>query len=259
MPVEYIGFLLKPVGFFDRNPAVALDMETGSPGLRGAGRALAVFRAVSDRATDGSVDDEVFDLSCSTARPTHVRRSATWPATRDASPGPSCGWHGAPGWPPGHAEAAITALRALGLRGCAGSVGPSPAPPHGCEARGPAARGHTRRDDPARAFAPAAGTEARAVLNGLVGDLLADQGSSLAVPLTFHDESGEEPPSIGRPKRPCRTPASARRVRARPHVVGLGLAARRPALLRRVVGPDRGVTPVYVQLQHGAAHLHERA
>ena len=39
---------------------------------------------------------------------------------------------------------------------------------------------------------PGRGNDVRAVLNGLFGDALAEQESSLAIPLTFRTASGEE-------------------------------------------------------------------
>jgi pimeloyl-ACP methyl ester carboxylesterase len=41
---------------------------------------------------------------------------------------------------------------------------------------------------------PDRGVEARAALNGVMGDVLADQGSSLAIPLTFRTSAGDELP-----------------------------------------------------------------
>ena len=67
-----------------------------------------VFRAVSDRATDGSVDDEVFRLSRPDGTPDPAAVPATSPAIR--APPVWCGWPGArPGHPPGGRRPTIAA------------------------------------------------------------------------------------------------------------------------------------------------------
>jgi adenosylhomocysteine nucleosidase len=95
---------------------VALDMETAAVALACEERGVpwAVFRAVSDRATDGSVDDEVFDLSRPDGTPDPraalryvARHPGRIPALMRLARGSRLAAARA-------AEAAITALRASG-------------------------------------------------------------------------------------------------------------------------------------------------
>ena len=100
---------------------------------------------------------------------------------------------------------------------------------------------------------PASGTEARAVLNGLVGDVLAEQGSSFAVPLTFHDGSGEELP-LDPERLRAALPDATRRLVVFVHGLmssdSVWRLGRQPSY-GESLARDRGVTPVYVRYNTG--------
>ncbi len=100
---------------------------------------------------------------------------------------------------------------------------------------------------------PASGIEARAILNGLVGDVLADQGSSFAVPLTFHDGSGEELPLDPEGLRAA-LPGATRRLVVFVHGLmssdSVWRLGRQPSY-GESLARDRGVTPVYVRYNTG--------
>ena len=102
---------------------------------------------------------------------------------------------------------------------------------------------------------PGGGTNARAVLNGLFGDLLAAQGSALAIPLTFHDVSGDELPSDRAGLRAA-VPQATGRLCVFVHGLmssdslwrfGDGRRLTYGELLAR----EHGVTPVYVRYNTG--------
>jgi pimeloyl-ACP methyl ester carboxylesterase len=102
---------------------------------------------------------------------------------------------------------------------------------------------------------PAWGTDARAVVNGLFGDLLAEQGSSLAVPLAFRTAAGGELPLDRAGLREVLPDAGPRLC-----VLVHGLMSSESVW--RFGGPerltygellarDRGVVPVYVRYNTG--------
>jgi hypothetical protein len=102
---------------------------------------------------------------------------------------------------------------------------------------------------------PAWATDARAVVNGLIGDLLAEQGSSLAVPLAFRTAAGGELPLDRAGLREVLPDAGPRLC-----VLVHGLMSSESVW--RFGGPerltygellarDRGVVPVYVRYNTG--------
>ena len=102
---------------------------------------------------------------------------------------------------------------------------------------------------------PGRGDDARAVLNGLLGDELAEQESSLAIPLTFRTASGAELPldhdALGRA-----LPNAGARLCVLVHGLmsseSVWRFAGRPELTYgELLAHDHGVTPVYVRYNTG--------
>jgi pimeloyl-ACP methyl ester carboxylesterase len=91
------------------------------------------------------------------------------------------------------------------------------------------------------------------VLNGLVGDVLADQGSGLAIPLTFHDGSGDELP-LDRAGLRAALPDATGRLCVFVHGLmssdSVWRFGRQPSY-GDALARDRGVTPVYVRYNTG--------
>jgi pimeloyl-ACP methyl ester carboxylesterase len=102
---------------------------------------------------------------------------------------------------------------------------------------------------------PGRGDDARAVLNGLFGDALAEQHSSLAIPMTLRTASGDELPLD--PDGLERTvPSAGSRLCVLVHGLMLSDAAWRFAGHQQVsygelLARDHGVTPVYVRYNTG--------
>jgi triacylglycerol lipase len=98
------------------------------------------------------------------------------------------------------------------------------------------------------------GTDARAVLNGLVGDVLAERASSLAIPLTLRDASGDELP-LDRDGLREALPDAGGRICVFVH----GLMSSdsvwrfgwREPTYGDLLARERGVTPVYVRYNTG--------
>jgi pimeloyl-ACP methyl ester carboxylesterase len=101
---------------------------------------------------------------------------------------------------------------------------------------------------------PSRGTDARAVLNGLLGDVLDDQRSSLAVPLTFRDASGTELP-LDRDGLRDALPDAGDRLCVFVHGLmsseSVWSGGRQQPTYGDRLARDRGVTPVYVRYNTG--------
>lgn len=100
---------------------------------------------------------------------------------------------------------------------------------------------------------PALGTDARAVLNGLVGDELAAQGSALAIPLTFHGASGAELPLDPEGLRAA-LPDAGGRICVFVHGLMSSDSIWRSgqhASFGESLAEARGITPVYVRYNTG--------
>jgi pimeloyl-ACP methyl ester carboxylesterase len=102
---------------------------------------------------------------------------------------------------------------------------------------------------------PGGGTNTRAVVNGLFGDLLAEQRSSLAIPLTLHDIAGDELPLDREGLRKAIPHASGRLC---VHVHGLmssdalwRFGGRRRLTYGELLAREHKVTPVYVRYNTG--------
>lgn len=102
---------------------------------------------------------------------------------------------------------------------------------------------------------PGRGVDAWGALDGIIGDQLADQGSSLALPMTFRTTSGDELP-LSRDGLRRAVPDA----RARLCVLVHGLMSsesvwaftRRPGVTYgELLARDHGVTPVYVRYNSG--------
>jgi pimeloyl-ACP methyl ester carboxylesterase len=102
---------------------------------------------------------------------------------------------------------------------------------------------------------PGGGTNTRAVLNGLFGDVLAEQRSSLAIPLTFHDVSGGELP-LDRAGLREAVPHASGRLCVLVHGLMSSDALWRFGGGRRLsygqlLAREHGMTPVYVRYNTG--------
>ena len=102
---------------------------------------------------------------------------------------------------------------------------------------------------------PGGGTTTRAVLNGLFGDVLAAQRSSLAIPLTFHDVTGAELP-LDRAGLRTAVPHATGRLCVLVHGLMSSDALWRFGGGRRLtygelLAQEHGVTPVYVRYNTG--------
>jgi pimeloyl-ACP methyl ester carboxylesterase len=102
---------------------------------------------------------------------------------------------------------------------------------------------------------PDRGADARAVLNGLFGDALADQESSLAIPLTFRTVSGDELP-IDRAGLGRALPNAGARLCVLVHGLMSSESVWRFAGLPELsygelLARERGVSPVYVRYNTG--------
>ena len=102
---------------------------------------------------------------------------------------------------------------------------------------------------------PGRGADARAALNGLFGDALAERGSSLAIPLTFRTASGGELP-LDRAALARALPDAGARLCVLVHGLMSSesvwrLAGRQPLTYGEMLARDRGVTPVYVRYNSG--------
>ncbi|MGZ8766368.1 MAG: esterase/lipase family protein [Acidimicrobiia bacterium] len=102
---------------------------------------------------------------------------------------------------------------------------------------------------------PGRGGDARAVLNGLFGDALAEQGSALAVPLTFRTAAGDELPLDRNGLRRALPDAGARLC---VFVHGLMMSesvwrftGRQQLTYGELLARERGVSPVYVRYNTG--------
>jgi triacylglycerol lipase len=102
---------------------------------------------------------------------------------------------------------------------------------------------------------PGRGDDARAVLNGLFGDALAEQGSSLAIPLTFRNAAGDELPldhdGLGRA-----LPNAGARLCVLVHGLMMSesawkFAGRQQLTYGELLARERGVSPVYVRYDTG--------
>jgi pimeloyl-ACP methyl ester carboxylesterase len=101
---------------------------------------------------------------------------------------------------------------------------------------------------------PGRGADARAALNGLFGDALAERGSGLAIPLTFCTASGDPLP-LDRQELERALPDAGARVCVLVHGLMSSETVWRMRDPRRSYGEqlahDRGVTPVYVRYNTG--------
>ena len=102
---------------------------------------------------------------------------------------------------------------------------------------------------------PGAGADARAVLNGLFGDALVEQESSLAIPLSFRTASGDELPidhdGLGRalPNAGARLCVFVHGLMASESV--WRFAGRPELTYGELLARERGVSPVYVRYNTG--------
>ncbi|MFP3900365.1 MAG: esterase/lipase family protein [Acidimicrobiia bacterium] len=102
---------------------------------------------------------------------------------------------------------------------------------------------------------PGRAADVRAVLNGLIGDELAEQGSSLAVPLSFRTRAGDELPlereALGR-ALPDAGPRLCVLVHGLMSSETVWRFAGRPRLTYgELLAAEHGVTPVYVRYNTG--------
>jgi triacylglycerol lipase len=102
---------------------------------------------------------------------------------------------------------------------------------------------------------PGRGADARAVLNGLFGDVLVEQASSLAIPLSFRTASGDELPidhdGLGRapPNAGARLCVFVHGLMASESV--WRFAGRPEITYGELLARERGVSPVYVRYNTG--------
>jgi pimeloyl-ACP methyl ester carboxylesterase len=102
---------------------------------------------------------------------------------------------------------------------------------------------------------PGRGADARAVLNGLFGDVLAGQDSSLAIPLTFRTASGDELP-LDRDGLREALPDAGSRLCVLVHGLMSSesvwrLGGRPQLTYGELLARERGVSPVYVRYNTG--------